>query len=125
MLRAANSSSPSWKPKSFKIQSLAYALHRLGSANTERRARIKEDWPMAMPEQGKRAPRAPIKHLRWWIGGLLFASTVINYIDRQTLSVLAPYLKQEYSWSNEQFALIIIAFRVAYSVGQTVSGRII
>jgi MFS transporter, ACS family, hexuronate transporter len=69
--------------------------------------------------------RKPIKNLRWWIGGLLFASTVINYIDRQTLSVLAPYLKQEYTWSNEQFALIIIAFRVAYSVGQTVSGRII
>ena len=38
----------------------------------------------------------PIKHLRWYIGGLLFLSTVINYIDRQTLSVLAPYLKTEY-----------------------------
>jgi MFS transporter, ACS family, aldohexuronate transporter len=69
--------------------------------------------------------RRPIKHLRWWIGGLLFASTVINYIDRQTLSVLGPYLKIEYHWNNEQFALIIIAFRVAYSVGQTVSGRVI
>lgn len=69
--------------------------------------------------------RRPIKNLRWWIGGLLFASTVINYLDRQTLSVLAPYLKQEYAWSNEQFALIIISFRVAYSVGQTISGRIV
>ena len=69
--------------------------------------------------------RRPIKNLRWWIGGLLFASTVINYIDRQTLSVLAPYLKIEYHWNNEQFALIVIAFRVAYSVGQTVSGRFI
>jgi ACS family hexuronate transporter-like MFS transporter len=67
----------------------------------------------------------PIKHLRWWIGGLLFASTVINYIDRQTFSVLGPYLKIEYHWNNEQFALIIIAFRVAYSIGQTVSGRFI
>src|SRR2546423_7414227 len=69
--------------------------------------------------------RRPIKNLRWWIGGLLFASTVINYIDRQTLSVLAPYLKIEYHWNNEDFALIVIAFRVAYSVGQTISGRII
>ena len=33
-----------------------------------------------------------IPSLRWWIGGLLFASTAINYIDRQTLSLLAPYL---------------------------------
>jgi ACS family hexuronate transporter-like MFS transporter len=49
----------------------------------------------------------------------------INYIDRQTLSVLAPYLKQQYGWNNQNFATIVIAFRVAYSVGQTVSGRLI
>jgi len=67
----------------------------------------------------------PISNLRWWIGGLLFASTVINYIDRQTLSVLAPYLKLQYGWNNQNFAAIVIAFRVAYSVGQTVSGRLI
>jgi ACS family hexuronate transporter-like MFS transporter len=67
----------------------------------------------------------PISNLRWWIGGLLFASTVINYIDRQTLSVLGPYLKTQYQWNNQQFAVIVIAFRVAYSVGQTVSGRLI
>lgn len=67
----------------------------------------------------------PISNLRWWIGGLLFASTVINYIDRQTLSVLAPYLKLQYGWNNQNFATIVIAFRVAYSVGQTVAGRLI
>lgn len=67
----------------------------------------------------------PISNLRWWIGGLLFASTVINYIDRQTLSVLAPYLKLQYEWNNQDFAIIVIAFRVAYSVGQTVAGRLI
>jgi ACS family hexuronate transporter-like MFS transporter len=61
--------------------------------------------------------------LRWYIGGLLFLSTVINYIDRQTLSVLAPILKADYHWSNADFALLVIAFRVAYAVGQTVSGR--
>src|SRR5215204_2306425 len=63
--------------------------------------------------------------LRWYIGGLLFLSTVINYIDRQTLSVLAPYLKTEYQWSNGDFAWVLIAFRVAYSVGQTIAGRIV
>jgi MFS transporter, ACS family, hexuronate transporter len=69
--------------------------------------------------------RTPIKHLRWYIGGLLFLSTVINYIDRQTLSVLAPYIKTEYQWSNSDFALLIIAFRVAYAFGQTASGRLL
>lgn len=68
--------------------------------------------------------RKPIASLRWWIGGLLFASTVINYIDRQTLSLLAPYLKLEYHWSNSDYANIAIAFRVAYSIGQTAFGRL-
>ncbi len=62
------------------------------------------------------------KRLRWYIGGLLFLSTVVNYMDRQTLSVLAPILKAEYRWSNTDFAMIIIAFRVAYSAGQIGAG---
>jgi len=78
----------------------------------------------AQPTSGPmvRTP-APAGRFRWYIGGLLFLSTVINYIDRQTLSVLAPYIKTEYHWTNADFALLIIAFRVAYSVGQTASGR--
>ena len=66
-----------------------------------------------------------IRNLRWWVGGLLFASTVINYIDRQTLSVLAPRLKTEFSWSNSDWALIVISFRVAYTLMQTVAGRML
>jgi MFS transporter, ACS family, hexuronate transporter len=62
---------------------------------------------------------------RWWIGGLLFLSTVINYLDRQTLSVLGPTLKTEFRWSNQDFALVIIAFRIAYTVMQTVGGRVL
>src|SRR4051795_8308415 len=67
----------------------------------------------------------PIRNLRWWIGALLFASTVINYIDRQTLSVLAPYLEAEYRWTNRDFALIVIAFRLPYDVVQLVGGRLV
>src|SRR5215831_5466665 len=62
---------------------------------------------------------------RWWIAALLFASTTINYIDRQTLSVLAPYLKRDFAWSNSDFALIVIAFRAAYTIFQLVSGRLL
>jgi len=69
--------------------------------------------------------RRIIKNLRWWIGGLLFASTVINYIDRQTLSVLAPHLKTEFKWTNTDFALLVISFRVAYAVGQSAMGRLL
>ncbi len=68
--------------------------------------------------------RRPIPALRWWIGGMLFLSTVINYLDRQTLSILAPYLKTEYQWTNADYANLVIAFRIAYSAGQTIFGRI-
>ena len=71
------------------------------------------------------APRFVVPNLRWWIGGLLFASTVINYIDRQTLNVLAPYLKAEYHWTNSDFALIVIAFRISYAVVQLIGGRLV
>ena len=70
------------------------------------------------------AGRRVIPSLRWWIGGILFASTAINYVDRQTLSLLAPYLKHDYHWTNTDYANIVVAFRVAYSIGQTLSGRL-
>lgn len=55
---------------------------------------------------------------------MLFLSTVINYIDRQTLALLAPYLKLEYHWTNTDYANIVIMFRLAYSIGQAVLGRL-
>lgn len=54
---------------------------------------------------------------------MLFASTAINYMDRQTLSLLAPYLKTSYHWTNSDYADLVIAFRVAYAIGQTLCGR--
>jgi ACS family hexuronate transporter-like MFS transporter len=79
---------------------------------------------MEVPDE-PRTPRFIVPNLRWWIGGLLFASTVINYIDRQTLNVLAPYLKAEYAWTNSDFALIVIGFRLAYAVVQLIGGRLV
>jgi MFS transporter, ACS family, aldohexuronate transporter len=68
--------------------------------------------------------RRTISGLRWWIAAVLFASTIINYLDRQTLSLLAPFLKIQYHWTNTDYAYIVIAFRVAYSIGQTLFGRL-
>ncbi|MEO7145585.1 MAG: MFS transporter [Bryobacteraceae bacterium] len=80
--------------------------------------------PGAPAAAAARRPR-PIRNLRWWIAGLLFASTVINYIDRQTLSALAPFLQREYHWNNTDFATILIAFRLSYTVMQGAGGRLL
>jgi len=80
---------------------------------------------MASTADGISFQKPKIRNLRWWIAGLLFASTVINYIDRQTLSVLAPHLKRDFHWTNTDYANLLIAFRVAYSFGQSICGRFI
>ena len=63
-----------------------------------------------------------MKNLLWWIAGLLFLATVINYIDRQTLSVVAPLLTRELGISNTEYANILTAFLVPYTAMYVVSG---
>ena len=44
-----------------------------------------------------------IPHLRWYIAGLLFLATVINYVDRQTLSIVAPVLTKDLGLDNVEY----------------------
>lgn len=67
----------------------------------------------------------PIKHLRWWIVWTLFCSTVINYIDRQTLSNLAPVITKEFHMSNEDYSYIVSSFQAAYAIMWLVGGVIL
>jgi MFS transporter, ACS family, hexuronate transporter len=59
---------------------------------------------------------------RWGVATLLFLSTVINYIDRQTLSVLAPTLTKELGISDQQYSNVLTAFLAAYTVMYVGSG---
>lgn len=63
-------------------------------------------------------------HLRWWIAALLFLATVINYVDRQCLSVLAPVLREEFGMTASDYSRILSAFMLAYLIMQTGSGRL-
>lgn len=63
-----------------------------------------------------------MKGVRWYIAGLLFFATVINYIDRQTLSIVAPVLTKELGISNTEYANILTAFLVPYTLMYVVSG---
>jgi MFS transporter, ACS family, hexuronate transporter len=61
--------------------------------------------------------------LRWGIVSLLFFATVINYLDRQALSLLAPVLRDTFGISNTDYSRIIFAFLLAYMIMQAGSGR--
>jgi ACS family hexuronate transporter-like MFS transporter len=65
-----------------------------------------------------------IRHLRWWIIGLIFLATVINYVDRQTVAVLKKAITDDLGLSNPDYAAIQNAFLVAYAISQMVSGRL-
>ncbi len=66
-----------------------------------------------------------IKHLRWYICGLLFFATVVNYIDRQVLGALAPELKQTLGWTESEYSQIVIWFQIAYGAMFVVWGGLI
>jgi ACS family hexuronate transporter-like MFS transporter len=56
---------------------------------------------------------------------LVFSATVINYLDRQTLSVAAPVLIEQFHMSNVAYSRIVFAFMLAYTIMNAVSGPLI
>lgn len=62
---------------------------------------------------------------RWIIVGLLFALSAVNYLDRQTLSVLTHTLKHILHFSDVQYSYVVTAFLVAYTIGFAFGGRVI
>lgn len=62
---------------------------------------------------------------RWTICALLFFATTVNYLDRQVLSLLAPYLSKEFGWSNTDYANITAAFQFVYAISMLFAGRVI
>jgi len=79
---------------------------------------------------------------RWTICAMLFVATTINYVDRQVLSILTPFLNGQvhviqpllHGWPtsertialNEiQYANIVWAFQIAYALGVIFAGRLV
>lgn len=61
---------------------------------------------------------------RWVIVAMLFAASVLNYVDRQTLSILAPTVQKELAMSDLDYAHIVQMFLVAYTLAYLFVGRI-
>jgi ACS family hexuronate transporter-like MFS transporter len=67
----------------------------------------------------------PGGNYRWVIVALLFFATTVNYIDRQVLGILAPYLEKEIGWNELEYGYIVVAFQAAYALGLLLVGRLI
>jgi ACS family hexuronate transporter-like MFS transporter len=66
----------------------------------------------------------PVRGLRWWIMGLVFLATLINFVDRLTISILGPVITRQLGLSNLQFASITTWFLIAYTASQGLSGKL-
>jgi MFS transporter, ACS family, hexuronate transporter len=71
------------------------------------------------------APPKPIKNLRWYIAILLCLSTELNYLDRQTLSVLASTIQKDLGLDRQQYSYVTFSFLATYMVMYAVGGRIV
>ncbi|MET3712774.1 ACS family hexuronate transporter-like MFS transporter [Sphingomonas trueperi] len=81
-----------------------------------------------MASKGEAAVSGAVERVgryRWVICGLLFAATIINYIDRQMIGVLKPTLMADLHWTEKDFAGVIIWFQFAYAVGYIIFGKVV
>jgi len=65
------------------------------------------------------------KNLRWYIAGILCLATALNYLDRQTLSVLANTIQRELKLSEVDYSYITSAFLFTYTLMYVVSGALV
>ncbi len=65
-----------------------------------------------------------ISGIRWWIIGLIFLATVINYIDRTAFALLWPEMGEDLGMDKTDYALMLNIFMAFYAVGKFASGKL-
>lgn len=65
-----------------------------------------------------------IKGLRWWIIGLIFIATVINYVDRTAFALLWPQMGEDLGMDKSDYAFLLNIFMATYAISKFLSGRL-
>jgi len=68
--------------------------------------------------------RQSARRFRWYVCGLLFFATTINYVDRQVLGLLKPVLERQLGWNEADYGWIVFAFQLAYALMMPLAGRL-
>ena len=74
-----------------------------------------------MPE----SPKRKIKHLRWYIAIMLCLASELNYMDRNTLSVLKVTIQKALNFNDDGYAMITATFLWTYAVAYVLSGWVV
>lgn len=75
--------------------------------------------------QDEHNPERNPSPVRWVIAALLFFAAVLNYVDKNTLSLLAPTIQKDLGLTDQHYAQIQNAFQVAYTIALLASGVIV
>jgi ACS family hexuronate transporter-like MFS transporter len=67
----------------------------------------------------------PYSRMRWVIAGVLTIPTILIVIDQQTLSVLAPVLRDRFNISAQGYSTIVSGFLVSFAIMYTVGGMLV
>jgi ACS family hexuronate transporter-like MFS transporter len=65
------------------------------------------------------------QHRRWIVVILLFFLSLVNYLDRQTLSVLAPTLRAKLHFGAVEYSYVVASFLAAYAIGYAAFGPLL
>jgi ACS family hexuronate transporter-like MFS transporter len=71
------------------------------------------------------AENKTIANLRWFICGLLFYATTVNYMDRLVMGILKPTMQHDLGWSDGDYGRVTAAFQLGYAIMLPLAGRII
>ena len=87
---------------------------------------LDRDSALSAPGEQQAASGGPaaLPRRRWVLCGLLFAVITINYMDRQVIGVLKPFLQRDLGWSERDYGDIVVGFQVAYALGFLFAGRV-
>jgi ACS family hexuronate transporter-like MFS transporter len=69
--------------------------------------------------------RNPKSNIRWIVLSFLFLATVLLYLDRSALGIMAPFLQKEIGWSEQQYGNINTAFMIGYALCFLIMGSLI
>jgi len=67
----------------------------------------------------------PNGKIRWQILTLIFFATTINYIDRQVIGILKPFIADDLGWDEADYGYIVTAFQIAYAIGLLTTGHLL
>ena len=70
-------------------------------------------------------PQSKVGHFRWFICGLLFYATTVNYMDRVVMGILKTTISHDLHWTDDDYGTITAVFQVGYAVMLPIAGRLI